>query len=90
MKVVDIGIQGGWAEFKDHPIQLPPLHLDRLKGLPDPLKPQDSSQSSSDRLRDLSAVVDQYEKLKASRMGNTGDNVKVSKLPEKEAHSDKK
>lgn len=88
--MVDIGIQGGWAEFKDHPIQLPPFHLDRLKGLPDPLKVQDSSQSSSDRLRNLSAVVDQYEKVKASRAGSTGDNVKLSKLPEKGANSVKK
>jgi optic atrophy 3 protein len=87
LKVVDIGIQGGWAEFKEHPIQLPPFHLDHVKGLPDPTK---APQSSSDRLRNLSAVVDQYEKVKASRADNTGDNIKVSKLPEKEVNPVKK
>ncbi|KIM30785.1 hypothetical protein M408DRAFT_327763 [Serendipita vermifera MAFF 305830] len=31
LRVVDIGLRGGWAEFEDHPIQLPHLELDRLK-----------------------------------------------------------
>jgi hypothetical protein len=31
LRVVDIGLRGGWAEFEEHPIQLPHLQLDHFK-----------------------------------------------------------
>lgn len=75
LKVVDIGITGGWAEFKDRPIQLPPMQLDRLKGLPSS-GAETSSLDSDTRLRNLSAVVEQYERIKSSRDGSLIDTPK--------------
>jgi hypothetical protein len=53
LRVVDIGLRGGWAEFEDHPIQLPHLQLDHFK----PGKRGDLA-SSDGRLETATASID--------------------------------
>jgi optic atrophy 3 protein len=53
LRVVDIGLRGGWAEFEGHPIQLPHLQLDHFK----PGKTGDLS-SGNDQLERATASVD--------------------------------
>lgn len=68
LKVVDIGIRGGWAEFEDHPIQLPVPKVGQLKGVLDPRK-EDASESQA-RLHNLASLVENYERLTSNRNGS--------------------
>jgi hypothetical protein len=60
LRVVDIGLRGGWAEFENHPIQLPHLQLDHFK----PGRTGNLS-SGNDRLEKATASID-AEKVSSS------------------------
>jgi optic atrophy 3 protein len=53
LRVVDIGLRGGWAEFEGHPIQLPHLQLDHFKP-----RRADNLSNGNDQLKKATASAD--------------------------------
>ncbi|CAG8687671.1 9106_t:CDS:2, partial [Acaulospora colombiana] len=71
LKVVDIGIRGGWAEFKEHPIQLPYPDLEKFKARPLSHNVQAGTSTALEtghaaRMANIAAIISHYENAKSA------------------------
>ncbi|PVF98965.1 OPA3-domain-containing protein [Serendipita vermifera] len=89
LKVVDIGLRGGWAEFEKHPIQLPYPDLEKFKARPLSHNPQSGTPNTAEtghaaRMANIAAIISHYESAKAALKEEDANN--AARLPEASPH----